>query len=110
MKRLVASALLGSGLTWLAAVGWTRSEALADRPLVADRGTELVAFSSSLGDARQQMTVIDPRTRAMSVYHIDPTGAVTLKSVRNIQWDLLMTEYNGKSPFPSEIRAMLEAK
>jgi hypothetical protein len=69
---------------------------------------QLLALSSDIGEGRQQITVIDPRVRAMSVYHIDhATGAITLKSVRNIEADLLLDEYNTDSPLPREIRAML---
>jgi hypothetical protein len=45
----------------------------------------------------------------MCIYHVDPaTGVVALKSVRNIQWDLMMDEFNGVSPLPREIRSMLQ--
>jgi hypothetical protein len=54
------------------------------------------------------LCIVDPRLRAVSVYHIDvPTGAITLKGVRNIQWDLQMMEFNGVSPLPGELRSML---
>jgi hypothetical protein len=33
---------------------------------------------------------------------------VALKSVRSIQYDLMMQEFNGVSPLPREIRAMVE--
>ncbi len=68
-------------------------------------------MASPTADNRQQLTVIDPQTRVMSVYHIDVTsGAITLKSVRNIHWDLQMSEFNGVSPLPREIRALLEQR
>ena len=36
------------------------------------------------------------------------TGQIELKSVRNVQWDLLIEEFNGVRPLPREIRALLE--
>jgi hypothetical protein len=55
------------------------------------------------------VTVIDPATRAMSVYHVSlATGEVTLKSVRRIHWDLQMNEFNATHPLPGEIRSMIE--
>jgi hypothetical protein len=72
---------------------------------------ELIALSCEAVEGRQQVTLIDPKARVMSVYHIDrSTGKITLKSVRNVHFDLLMEEYNGTSPSPREIRALLEQK
>ena len=57
------------------------------------------------------LTVIDPRQRVIGVYHIDlSTGKITLKSVRNIQWDLQVEEFNNVSPLPKEIRSSLEQR
>jgi hypothetical protein len=69
----------------------------------------LIALATDAGDGRQQITVIDPQTRVLGVYHVQlSNGEVTLKAVRNIHWDLQMIEYNGTSPLPQEVRAMLE--
>ena len=69
----------------------------------------LIALATVVGEQRQQVTVIDPQTRVLGVYHIDlSTGEVTLKSVRNIHWDLQMMEFNGTSPLPAEVRSILE--
>jgi hypothetical protein len=55
--------------------------------------------------------LIDPATRTMAVYHIDTSsGEIALKSVRNVNFDLQMMEFNGKSPLPNEIRAILEQR
>jgi hypothetical protein len=44
----------------------------------------------------------------MSAYHVDhKTGAIELKSVRDISADLLLEEFNTKSPLPREIWAIL---
>lgn len=69
----------------------------------------LIALATPIGDQRQQIAVVDPQTHVLSVYHIElSTGAVTLKSVRNIHWDLQLIEHNGTSPLPQDVRAMLE--
>ncbi len=69
----------------------------------------LIALATDAGEGRQQVTVIDPQTHVLGVYHIQlSNGEVTLKSVRNIHWDLQMIEHNGTSPLPQEVRAMLE--
>ena len=56
-------------------------------------GGGLIALATSAGEHRQQVTVIDPETRVLGVYHIDcPPAKIVLKSVRNIHWDLQMDE------------------
>jgi hypothetical protein len=72
---------------------------------------EMIALSVTVGDKYQQVTVIDPKLRVMSVYHVDlTTGKIALRSVRNIHWDLQMTEFNGESPLPREIQALIEPR
>jgi hypothetical protein len=75
-------------------------------------GDALLSHSIELGDGRQQITLIDARTRSLAVYQVDPrTGAIALKSVRNVNWDLQMDEFNcGGNPSPKEIRSLLEQR
>jgi hypothetical protein len=92
----------------LSVINYERSEAQQTAPQPA---TELLAVSSDADPARQQVVVIDSKTRVMSVYHIEhATGAISLKSVRSIQADLQMDEFNTQSPLPREIRAILNEK
>jgi hypothetical protein len=46
----------------------------------------------------------------MSVYHIDGSGEISLRSVRAFHWDLMMDDFNGVSPSPREIRALVEPR
>jgi hypothetical protein len=71
---------------------------------------DLMAFSSELSNGPAQVTLIDAKSRVMCVYHVDREGKIELKSVRNVQWDLLIEEFNGVSPLPREIRALLEQR
>ena len=116
MRNLVLGAVLVAGL-WIAAVGVApgRDRALAGpvgpaAPLGSAEasGRDLITLATPAGDNRQMLTVIDSRVRVVSVYHVDvASGAITLKSVRNIHWDLQMVDYNGVSPLPGELRSML---
>lgn len=82
--------------------------ALPQRLPLAAAG-DLMAFSSETGSGPAQVTLIDVKSRVMCVYHVDrTTGQIELKSVRNVHWDLLMEEFNGVTPLPSEIRKILE--
>jgi hypothetical protein len=116
MRVAVLASIVFSGLVIAFASAYLqRSEALADKPTFPANGTrfgqgsELIALSSENSDGRQQLVVIDPKTQVMGVYQIEKnTGLISLKSIRNVQWDLKMDEFNSADPSPREIRAMLE--
>ncbi len=111
MRNLLLGALFGAGLVATAAFGWnTVGVAHAQRPVVGQPASgQLITFQAPVDEHRQQLTVLDPQLRVACVYHIDrDTGELTLKSVRNIHWDLQMTEFNSTSPRPREIQAMLQ--
>jgi hypothetical protein len=73
--------------------------------------TDLIALSFDGGEGRQQVTLVDPRSRVMAVYHVDRTsGSLALKSVRNIAWDLQMEEFNTSNPTPREIKPLTQQR
>lgn len=80
-----------------------------DRAFPSD---QLIALSFDLGDGRQQVTMVDPRQRVLAVYHVDKaSGGIALKSVRNVQWDLLMEDFNSAgAPTPREVRAISQER
>ncbi len=113
MRTVVLGALVIAGLViTAAAVTANPNEGLPPRPVpnvAYGADAQLIALSATVGDKYQQVTVIDPKTQAMSVYHIDlADGKVRLKSVRNFHWDLQMVHLNGVAPLPREIQALLE--
>lgn len=113
MRSVVFGAAIAAALVIATlSIGTPGGEALAQRANASHSGAgNLVTLSTPVGDKFQQLTVIDPDLRVLSVYHIElASGEVSLKSVRNIHWDLQMTEFNGKSPLPREIRTLLEQK
>jgi hypothetical protein len=114
MNRLMLGTLLVVGLvTATVAVAQQRGELAAPHagPPASASGSELIVVPTPLGDKGQVLTVIDPRQRVLSVYHIDLlTGKITLKSVRNIQWDLQITSLNNEIPLPQEIQSSLEKR
>jgi len=108
-------ALVGAGLAIVAvAAAPNRSEGIGQRLGTyegAKSAGDLIALSTVVGDRYQQVTVIDPKLRAMSVYHVELTsGEVELRCVRDIRWDLQMEYFNGKGLSPVEIRSMLEPR
>ena len=71
----------------------------------------LTALTVPAGNNVEYVALVDPLERVMSVYEIDPqSGEIQLKSVRNVYWDLKMDEWNGTSPSPGAIRAMVNVK
>ena len=69
----------------------------------------LVTHAHVLADGTQQLCVLDPRQQVVAIYHIDPAkGGITLRSVRNIYWDLRINHFNGTTPLPEEIRSLIE--
>jgi len=126
MKRAILGLLVGIGVVVLA-IGLLdrRQEIMAQHPYtqtgysqVAPQpppaygaGGELIAVPSPMSDKGQLLTVIDPRQQTMGVYWIEATtGKITLRSVRNIRYDLMMMDFNGDNPLPREIRAQLDQR
>jgi hypothetical protein len=116
MKRMILGILIGVALVTAAvAVAQPRGEFSPQRAApvvsvpVAAAGSELIVVPTSLGEKGQMLTVVDPRQRVISVYHIElPSGKITLKSVRNIQADLQVTAFNNEAPLPQEMRSLLK--
>jgi len=111
MRNTLLGVLLGAGFVTTAVVWWNSAgEAHAQRPPSGHHfGGEIITHQATVDDHRQQLTVIDPQLRTACIYHIDrDSGEISLKSVRNIHWDLQLSEFNSTSPKPQEIRAMLE--
>jgi hypothetical protein len=110
MRNLIVGACMVAGLGMAAVVCLSaRDQLWAGPPSVATTGNELVTWSAPAGENRQLLTIIDPRLRTVCVYHVETaTGLITLKSVRNIHFDLQMVEFNGQDPTPKQIRSLLE--
>jgi hypothetical protein len=118
MRTAVCGLVLGAGLVvlvWGAVAlepqAWAQRPAIPPTVNFPERQPatgELIALSFDAGGGRQHITLIDPRTHMLSVYAVDPTtGEVSLRSVRNVHWDMQMDEFNGTTPSPREIRALL---
>jgi hypothetical protein len=113
MRNAILVALIGAGAV-LVALGGERPDLPAYGSATGQDvavGDGLVSVLTASDEQGQQLLLIDPRTRTLGVYHIARgSGAVTLKSVRNCDWDLRMIQFNGATPLPQEVRAMLGGK
>ena len=112
-SRTIAWGLLATAILVAASSAWPvgRAEALGSGVFSAGEETKLLAIPLASNDQSQLMAILEPAGQVLSVYRIDlADGKITLLSVRNIHWDLQMTEFNGESPLPREIRSLLEAR
>ena len=104
------------GILSIVGLVWATAHASSAPPLAvpASKGSGeagLIVMAAPLAEGGQQLTVIDPVQRVMCIYHIGAkNGEISLKSVRNISWDLRMTQFNGVNPQPEEIRSLVEQR
>jgi hypothetical protein len=121
MKFAMGGALVGAGLVVFALQSPAPSgEALGQRFAAQRTNTHEVSESSDLivmsaaaepgeqGVPVERVTIVDPKSRTMAVYHVKTTtGEIELKSVRKFEWDLQMEEFNATSPLPREVRSQV---
>lgn len=92
-----------------AAVALEAGEATAQRPAPAQAAGPLWISDAPLDEGRRLLIVVDSASRRAAVYHVDVvTGSLTLKSARDISWDLLLDEFNVQEPRPAALRNMLQ--
>lgn len=104
--------LVGLGVVMAAvAMGWSAS-AQQSSPVAGFAGVssrELVTNFQAPANGPTALTIVDPQTRVVAVYHIvRDTGEIQLKSVRNINGDLTLVDFNTGSPSPVDIRKMID--
>ncbi len=115
MRTAIMGLILGAGLA-AATLGVRADEnrSPAQNPVgyavkTVGASDHLIALNAPAETGDQHVVLVDPQTRVMSVYWINPSsGEIELRSVRNCHYDLQMDEYNGVSPSPREIRALLD--
>jgi len=68
--------------------------------------SQLLMSSTDL-ETGKQITIIDVKSKAISVYLIERgTGKIQFLSSRNAHWDFLLDEYNSGNPTPREIKQL----
>lgn len=100
--------LLSNGLTWsqnAATSGPGVGAVSAIAPAhVGSSGTNMMA-SVLLSNGFQQIAIFDQTKQTLAVYHINPaSGDIQLKSVRKLEADFFLQEFNLSEPTPSTIR------
>jgi hypothetical protein len=94
--------LLASLAAWQ---GWGLAAPRAGGP----EGTLWIS-ENRLDDGRRLLVVVDQATRHAAVYHLDAVdGSLTLRSTRDISWDLMVGDFNAQEPKPAALRKMLQS-
>ena len=104
MRTLTIScglALALVGTTWLSGFSQPISGA------GAGNSGDVQVLTALLANGTQQVVVVDTRQQSMAVYHVSGmTGKIELKSVRKIQMDLAIEQFNASEPLPSDMRLL----
>lgn len=70
-------------------------------------GSHLMS-TATLSNGSQQIVLVDPAKMTLAVYHVEPNkGDVQLKSVRRLDADFALEEFNLSEPTPTTIRKNL---
>lgn len=86
--------------------GWT----MASQRTGTTEGTGLWISENRLEDGRILMVVVDQSTRHAAVYHLDgASGTLTLRSTRDLSFDLMVGDFNAQEPRPAALRKMLRS-
>lgn len=105
---------LGRG-PWLPVLGaiailgaWQAGELTAQRSSPPGSQGPLWISESRLDDTRRLLVVVDEVSRHAAIYQVDAAaGTLTLKSTRDISWDLSVGDFNAQEPRPGAIQKML---
>ena len=102
---LVLGLVAAAGLLGPNVVAQGPGETYQPAPVTRPSTSNLITHVLSAEGGPQTVVVVDPSQRVLAAYHIDKTtGEITLRSVRNITWDLEMVEFNSGKPLPQDIR------
>jgi len=87
---------------------WEGGRLVADLAQAPAARESLWISESRLDDGRGLLLVVDQGTRHAALYHVDAAvGTLTLKSTRDLTWDLMVGDFNAQEPKPSALQKML---
>lgn len=87
---------------------WQGGRLAAERPGTPGGGPLWIS-DSPLEDGRRLLLVVDQSTRHVAVYHVDgAAGTLALRSTRDINWDLMVGDFNAQEPRPAALQKMLQ--
>lgn len=111
--RFAAGCVCGAATVAVILAGVVTAAQRAGRTLPQAGGGDpshpLWTLATPLDDGRQMLLLVDQQNRTLAIYHVDPVaGTLTLKSTRDIRWDLMVEDFNCQEPRPAALKKMLE--
>jgi hypothetical protein len=113
MKSMAGGVVVGVLLTavawkWLGPADGNAQQPQLPPPANATQPQMMMVSQPDGGEGPQHLAIYDAEQKVLAVYHLDrTTGAIALKSVRQVTWDMMMQEFNSGAPSPREIQRML---
>lgn len=104
----VPGMLAGVALAWL--LGGGQPTALRAQGPAHAESAGTIAFTSTGPGSTQLLYIIDTKSQAAAVYHVDPQelkGTLKLEATRQYRWDLKLAQYNNQPPEVSAVEAMV---
>jgi hypothetical protein len=78
---------------------------------VTAKSDGLIAIKLEGDTNANQLALVDPKRKVISVYSVDRvSGEIKLKSVRKVEWDLQLDEFNGHKPSPRDVRSNVQKR
>lgn len=108
LSWVVVGSLLVGGVIWQSNFETAQANQLSNN-LVSPTGLITHVYPSQ--DRPTQVIVIDSMQQRMAVYFVNKeNGEIQLKSVRNLQGDLQLQEFNSGDPSPVDIQNRIETR
>lgn len=96
-------------LVLLGVAGLWQGGQLAAERMTVPAGQGLWISESRLDDGRRLLILVEPASRHAAIYHVDAaTGTLSLKSTRDVTWDLMVGDFNAQEPRPAVLQKMLQ--
>lgn len=82
-------------------------------PGIAGPSGGLQVVMSGDPEKSQWVTIVNPTAQSLAVYRFEPNnprGSLKLEAVRQIRWDMLLSEYQNQPPEVSAVESMTRGK
>lgn len=111
MRQKFGWLVVALGLALLTSAWQSERETALAAQFSPTASTGLITHVQDVDGKVMRVIVIDPGMRVMGVYDVKrDTGEIQPRSIRNLNADLQMLEFNSGAPSPADIQKTLERK
>ena len=118
MSKSLFLLFMAAGVLALSIPAWTISQQpisntpnnwVPSIPLATSSANEsMIVTSNRATSGNTQMVIVDTQRRTMVVYEVmSDSGSIQMKSVRNMNADFMLDEFNATDPTPEKVRGIL---